>query len=1161
MMIPDTVTDRKRRSSSDAPFQLGPFAVERRIGRGGMGEIWQGSHADGVPVAIKVDLHPPEPRYEQAFLREVQLVAALDHPNVVMILDHGAIPPEVARDHDRLVSGARFLAMELAGGGSIAERPPRDWSEVLHLAQQLAAALAHAHSRGLVHLDIKPGNLLVAGPRHRPGARPRHLVDARIVLSDFGISVRTDTPMEDGKSVGTPQFMAPEQIEGRWRDYGPWTDLYAVGVLLWTFCAGHPFPFDRAVKLYHAHMVRPPPAFEPRFPVPDGLEELLRTLMEKAPSDRLAFAADLQIALSELGPPVGAPGDFEPVSDDHAPLDDAPTAVASPQDAPTQGRGRTLGGSTGPARWTPNTWRAGDRRAERNFLLEGAGLSLFGLRTVPLVGRVEERDGLWGAFVRVRADRTAGLVLLRGPGGAGKTRLAEWLAGRAHEVGAADTCRILHDAEGGAEHGLVRMLARTLKTDELFPHEVNSRIATLFAGTDVDIPVLAWILGGEPPEGRMRPTIPELHRLVARVLAVLAGDRSLVVVLDDAQWGQGSLEFVERVLDAQGSRNLPVLFVATVRDEALADRVAERELVEDLAFRDDVRSLVVGPLQDGERRELVRGLLGLDGQLASQVEETTEGNPQFAVQLVGSWIERGLLVASERGFRLAADATPELPKGLFEIWDARVDELLQRLSDADRRALEMAAVIGMDIREREWTGACTILGIQPTRSLRRALLRRHLAHAEDPGHWRFVHGLVRESLVRRCAPARWRDFNLAAGIHLREEHAEPHRLARHFVAAEAWHDAREPLETAAADQFDQGDFRTTRWVDQLQTAIEQIDLPESDAWWGRLWLLRAWHARRTRNAEHARDLADQTERLARKHGWGTELARALREAGRLAHAAGDFDHAITLLGEAEERFRERGDDARAADCCLSLGDIARDRGAFKRADMLYRSCIEAFERSDTDLLPHQPHLGLAVSARRQEDFERMRTHLDDVRTWAEKTGNTAVLATAANLEGEAARQAGDVELAEACYREAVDRYESIDDPKSTYPLLNLGLLMAARQAWAETTQRIRPLQQRVSAAGNQVLETFARAVLLPCDAALDDVRHVDAHLTHIEAFLKRTGMREKDIATLADAAGTQAAGHRRVELARRCWQIAHDQYSGLGNDEPAASVQARLDAL
>jgi len=299
---------------------LGPFRLDRCIGRGGMAEVWSGVHAaQGVPVAVKVMTGGParEASFRAAFGSEVQAVASLDHPGIVLVLDHGEIGAETEEASRGLLSaGSPMLAMELADRGTLAglfPGPPA-WSDLRHVLLTLLDALAHAHARGVVHRDLKPSNILVFGDG---GGAPR------LKLADFGLAQASELQTRDDSTeviCGTPTFMAPEQLRGHWRDYGPWTDLYGLGCLAWTLATGKGlFGNVSFIELIRLQLEEKPAQFRPLLPVPKGFEGWLRRLLEKEPLRRFVRAADAMQALCDLGEPVDPPAGPEPSSPRRSP--------------------------------------------------------------------------------------------------------------------------------------------------------------------------------------------------------------------------------------------------------------------------------------------------------------------------------------------------------------------------------------------------------------------------------------------------------------------------------------------------------------------------------------------------------------------------------------------------------------------------------------------------------------------------------------------------------------------------------------------------------------------------------------------------------------------------------------------------------------------------
>jgi len=212
---------------------LGPFEMLKPAARGGMAEVWTGRHVETeAPVAIKVMTGDLASRasYIRYFNDEVRAVAGLSHPGVVMVLDHGRTDTSIERlTEGRINPGSPWLAMEWCSLGTLTSlNMPLQWQQIRLVLLSVLDAFAHAHARGVVHRDLKPANILRAGPSDlRPGLK----------LSDFGIAW-IGRRQESEVTMGTPQYMAPEQIRGQWRDYGPWTDLYSLGCLAWWLTTG-----------------------------------------------------------------------------------------------------------------------------------------------------------------------------------------------------------------------------------------------------------------------------------------------------------------------------------------------------------------------------------------------------------------------------------------------------------------------------------------------------------------------------------------------------------------------------------------------------------------------------------------------------------------------------------------------------------------------------------------------------------------------------------------------------------------------------------------------------------------------------------------------------------------------------------------------------------
>jgi len=284
---------------------LGNYAIERELGRGGMGAVYLARHQLlGRTAALKVLL----PRFSrdrdivQRFFNEARAATAIHHPGIVEIFDFGFAPDGVA-----------FIVMELCEGESLAARLRRlrvlSTDAALGITRQIAGALDAAHAAHIVHRDLKPDNIfLVPDPDVAGGER--------IKLLDFGIAklvTEEDVPSltRTGALMGTPYYMSPEQCRGAGRvDHR--SDLYALGCILFEMLCGRvPFLGEGAGDIISSHLLIAPPAMRTLVPaLTDDVEQLVGALLAKRPDDRPA-RADVVVTvihrlLGTLPPPGGA---------------------------------------------------------------------------------------------------------------------------------------------------------------------------------------------------------------------------------------------------------------------------------------------------------------------------------------------------------------------------------------------------------------------------------------------------------------------------------------------------------------------------------------------------------------------------------------------------------------------------------------------------------------------------------------------------------------------------------------------------------------------------------------------------------------------------------------------------------------------------------------
>lgn len=276
---------------------FGDFLCERLLGQGHTGAtIWEGrSLLDGRPVALKLLEPDADPRLVSRLLGPAALLTGLYHQNLANVLAHGTAP-----------RGESWLVMELLRGPTlatlIAQRGALTTAQALHIARETLHALSFLHARDIVHRDVKPGNIHLTARGSSPWAV--RLLDfdlARVGRPELPHPIRLDEPPgHHGVIVGTPEYMAPEQVLGHEVDTR--ADLYALGVVLYRSLTGQ-LPYgDHADRLghYHAHLTTPvrPARQADGHPIEPHLQRALDTALDKQPEYRFASAESFLLALA-----------------------------------------------------------------------------------------------------------------------------------------------------------------------------------------------------------------------------------------------------------------------------------------------------------------------------------------------------------------------------------------------------------------------------------------------------------------------------------------------------------------------------------------------------------------------------------------------------------------------------------------------------------------------------------------------------------------------------------------------------------------------------------------------------------------------------------------------------------------------------------------------
>lgn len=330
----------------------GRYELLSRIAIGGMGEVWEATdHVIGRTVAIKIlkDEYMGDPGFLERFRAEARHAALVNHEGIASVFDYGE------------ENGSAFLVMELVPGEALSTILERDGSlsadKTLDIVAQTAAALQAAHAAGLVHRDIKPGNLLITP-------------DGRVKITDFGIArIADQVPLTaTGQVMGTVQYLSPEQASGH--AASPATDVYSLGIVAYECLAGkRPFTGESQVAIAMAQINEQPPPLPVTVPIP--VQNLVMAMIAKKPAERPSSAATVSRAAQALRrgdlnsaaiavPAIAGAGVAE--ADDATRIltgmgsEDATRILPTTAQLPTEGSGPAASGEQKKRKRSPWTW-------------------------------------------------------------------------------------------------------------------------------------------------------------------------------------------------------------------------------------------------------------------------------------------------------------------------------------------------------------------------------------------------------------------------------------------------------------------------------------------------------------------------------------------------------------------------------------------------------------------------------------------------------------------------------------------------------------------------------------------------------------------------------------------------------------------------------------
>ncbi len=952
------------------------YAVVGYLGRGGMGVVYRARDLKGTgEVAVKVLINArPGKRAMRRFLREAKVAVRLRHPNIVATYGFGR------------VDEGFFLAMELIEGQPLSRywRRGVPFDALVAIALQSLSALGAAHTAGVIHRDLKPGNILI-GRNDRGGLM--------VKMVDFGLArflqPERDELTRTGELVGTPRYMSPEQARGS-RNIDVTTDLYALGVILYEFSTGKVL-FDAEVPTAVAlmHITEPVPPLIPRdgLIAPAGFEAVVRKLLAK---DQKARYVDNIAAREALAPflidkslkptaEVALDGDAFDAAIEGPPMLGAPVASADP----------------------------------------GSRIHF----DPPVVGRKPQLARLWDLHRQAVDAGWGAVIAVAGETGVGKSRLLDLLRDAVVESGEIEWHH--GETQQGASHGLGALRGAL---ESIFglrghgpedSHDIIAATMERWGGSDVaevrrlaDIFRLSAPVAEESIVGFADTKGTELDMAdqellfgsVERVFRRAASEKPVLIALEDLHWsGEPTRAFLEYLVPRLKTTPAPMVVIATFRGDA-PEMDQWSEVIGRLrAYEPDpFHYMELERLDESNSRKLLRSMLKATNGLLDKVIALTSGNPLHIIQVL-RFLEDSDMLREEGGvWDLAAGARVDdaVPPEMADLLLERLKRSFQghAIEDDLTRIIERCAMVG---RRVPYKLLVRILEVEGELTPRAGAMVDHLEEAlefylengvlmEDPDSeediLEFCHGLLRETLFNRLKGRRaTRNTHLAAA-RAKEQYYDRNGDAHADAIADHYEEARD-------------------WVNALDWHLRAGDVAR------RSWDLRACEQR----YRHARALMEQLSRTD-----PDKQMRISEGLGDLCYIDGRYEEAEQHFSGAFNAAEAAGNGRAMAHLLFRKGNTAREQRDFRQADASFRECLAVSRALGDRSGIGSALLGLSLLNRHRNRLEDAHRFITAAEEQFEIMSDTRALADCSRQRAFVCMKQGDWATAKSHLQNALD---------------------------------------------------------------------------------------------------------------------------------------------
>jgi serine/threonine protein kinase/tetratricopeptide (TPR) repeat protein len=964
------------------------YQLHEQLGEGGMGVVYRATdRLTGQTVALKRVLvsslsgaDSASSKFRLSLAREFQTLASLRHPNIITVIDYGFDTGQHPYFTMSLLEKAQNIR-EAAAGLSTKGK--------VNLLIQLLQALAYLHRRGILHRDLKPGNVLVEGKEH-------------VRVLDFGLAV---AQLQATTTDGTVTYMAPEVISSK--KASKVADLYSVGVMAYEMFAGC-YPFDTS-----------------------DMRQLLSSIFYDNP--------DLsKINTSDIQKPDGNPSALGNPKEDTT---DADTEIVVEWSTDNQALAAAPPSSTAPDLVSiigrlmakdPNTryQDAYDVIADLSvaigepFYEESAAIRESFLEAATFIGRDKELAQLTAAMREAMEGRGSAWII-GGESGVGKSRLVDEL--RTQVIVEGVTVLRGQNVHTGSlpYQAWIEPLRRLILSTELSDIEASILKEV--------IPDIDKLLGRKIPDAPTMESKARQQRLILTIITLFRRQKQPVVLLmEDLHWAGISMIPLQRLIQFVGQ--LPLLIVGNYRSDE------NPNLPDELPGSNHIK---LKRLTDENIVELSVSMLGKAGnqqQILDFLRRETEGNVFFMVETVRA-------LAEEAG-RLTDIANMQLPAKVFAGGVQRIlQRRLERVPQDYRPLLKVAAIAGrsLDINvlntvEHQvdldtWLSICANVAV----------------FDRQDEQWRFAHEKLRETLVNEMAAQERQQLHLQVAESI--EKVYPNDRSRAALLMDHWHHAQNTKKEAhyariAGEQTMLiSNFHEA--IKLFNRALDLIPAEQTEVRAGVVIKLGMTHESLSDYNTATRYLKEGLE-LTQKSNNQLMTVEALNGLGWVAEQQGSYEEAQELASKALTIARDINDEAGTAKALKNLGNIFRLRGEYEEAQKNYKESLDIRTRLDDQEGMAVCLNNLGLIAYSQGDLESATRYMTQALEIMKKLGARMRIAGGLSNLGVITASWGDSDIAKKHFEESLLIRREIGDRAGIASTLdNLGMLAKEQQDYAE----------------------------------------------------------------------------------------------------------------